>query len=192
MNRKDRDAKYYQENKEKCRASRKAWYEANKERLKAEAKAAYVPTGGVHGLPPVTEKVCPVCKVLKPRSGYYKKLKTISHKCKECTKAESKETWPKYTGRYGARISVWNKERYANDPQVRAKARDHIKRLQAQTPAWADMDAIRQVYAQCPKGFDVDHMIPLKGKLVSGLHVHTNLQILPMSVNRSKSNSYTV
>ena len=36
----------------------------------------------------------------------------------------------------------------------------------------------------------VDHIIPLKGKLVSGLHVIENLQVIPGIENIIKKNSY--
>ena len=42
------------------------------------------------------------------------------------------------------------------------------------------------------KGFEVDHIIPLNGKLVSGLHILANLQVLPIHKNRSKQNKYTI
>ena len=37
---------------------------------------------------------------------------------------------------------------------------------------------------------EVDHVIPLQGKYVSGLHHYTNLQILTKKQNRDKSNYY--
>ena len=38
--------------------------------------------------------------------------------------------------------------------------------------------------------WEVDHIVPLQGKNVSGLHVHYNLQNIPASLNRSKRNSF--
>jgi hypothetical protein len=63
-------------------------------------------------------------------------------------------------------------------------------------PAWAERDAIRAIYDECAalnragKRMHVDHIIPLKGKRVSGLHVAANLRIIPARENIAKSNRF--
>ena len=58
------------------------------------------------------------------------------------------------------------------------------------TPPWADLAEIREIYLNCPDGFEVDHVIPLNGKYISGLHVPENLQYLTVHDNREKSNKF--
>lgn len=89
------------------------------------------------------------------------------------------------------RVSDWAK---ANPAKVNAKgARYRAAELRA-TPPWADQAKIERAYELAheyrAKGIDchVDHIIPLQSKIVSGLHVHTNLQIIAAKANRSKSN----
>ena len=96
-----------------------------------------------------------------------------------------------------ARYLRYNKER----PEVRAahaaKRRAYHKNA---TPAWLteqqkqDMKAMyalaKKFEKLCNVDYHVDHIVPLAGKDVCGLHVPWNLQILAASMNFSKGNSY--
>lgn len=68
-----------------------------------------------------------------------------------------------------------------------AKRRAIIK--QALAP-WADVDKIKQVYMECAERtlstgipHNVDHIIPLSGRTVCGLHVENNLRIITATEN---------
>lgn len=71
-------------------------------------------------------------------------------------------------------------------------------RLQ-RTPAWADLERIKAIYAEAQRISTetgvlhvVDHDVPLLGKLVSGLHVHENLKIITALENSRKRNKFEV
>lgn len=71
------------------------------------------------------------------------------------------------------------------------RAREYKQDITVQVPPWADLSAIKEIYKSARKmGLTVDHVIPLRGEFVSGLHVHTNLQLLPASQNLSKGNKF--
>ena len=64
-------------------------------------------------------------------------------------------------------------------------------------PVWADKKAIRAVYAEARRLthetgvlHHVDHVIPLNGREVSGLHVEGNLQVLTFIENSRKHNHF--
>ncbi len=56
------------------------------------------------------------------------------------------------------------------------------------TPAWACPRRLAQVYRDRPAGFVVDHVVPLNGRTVCGLHVPENLAYVRPAENYRKSN----
>jgi len=64
--------------------------------------------------------------------------------------------------------------------------KNHAER-KLRIPPWADWDKIKEFERKRPKGMAMDHIIPLQGKLVSGLHVSWNLQYLTISENAKKN-----
>jgi len=60
------------------------------------------------------------------------------------------------------------------------------------TPSWCELDKINEFYDNCPEGYHVDHIIPLQGEVVCGLHVLDNLQYLSAFDNLSKGNKYDI
>lgn len=60
------------------------------------------------------------------------------------------------------------------------------KRMLEQLPE--EWSKVQQFYMDCPSGFHVDHILPVKSKTVCGLHVLENLQYLLASENLKKRN----
>lgn len=80
---------------------------------------------------------------------------------------------------------------YVKPTKNAVEARRRAAKLQ-RTTAWSELESIKEFYKNCPSGYHVDHIIPLQGKNVSGLHVLSNLQYLLASENFKKSNNFNV
>lgn len=103
----------------------------------------------------------------------------------------------------------------ANPEKIKARRNRYIERHPDKYTAWAvasvarrakrmpkwlsadDKWLLRQAYALAKQrtemfGFvwEVDHIIPLRGAEVSGLHAPTNVQVIPKALNRMKRNMY--
>ena len=75
-----------------------------------------------------------------------------------------------------------------NPEKVRFYSATYKARKIKATPTWVDLLKIKEFYESCPTGYEIDHIVPLQGKTVCGLHVPWNLQYLLPSENRSKGN----
>ncbi len=90
-----------------------------------------------------------------------------------------------YKKRALVKTAIWKKQ---NPKKNSAFTKARKRRVKQATPPWADLKAIYEFYLNCPEGYHVDHIIPLKGRIISGLHTMTNLQYLPAQENLRKSN----
>jgi hypothetical protein len=147
----------------------------------------------------VCNQQCLVCKRNKKYEARKKKQKyqTRGRPKVELTaeqKAAKKEKQKAYNRDYHADPK--------NRPAIRAKgARRRCAKLQ-RIPCWVskeDRKRVRALYAKALQisvetgiPHHVDHIIPLRGKKVSGLHVLDNLQIIPAQENLAKSASFAI
>lgn len=83
-----------------------------------------------------------------------------------------------------ARIKQWSKD---HPDLVSANRMKQENNRRLRIPSWADWDKINEFERNKPIGMTTDHIIPLQGKLIWGLHVSWNLQYLTFSENSRKN-----
>jgi len=84
-----------------------------------------------------------------------------------------------------------------NPHVTRSSVANRVARKKDATPSWFDRERVLDLHRQAVELneltgmiWHVDHIVPLKSPLVCGLHWHENMQLLPASVNQSKSNRH--
>ena len=107
--------------------------------------------------------------------------------------ADYKKIW--VSENLGRARSYYTQYRDTHKEQVRARNMLRYANKKQRAPSWltkaqrAEMEGM-YMFCQLFNGFEVDHVVPLCGKSVSGLHVPWNLQILSAQQNRAKSNIF--
>jgi len=158
-------------------------------------------------------KTCSQCKQTKELTEFHRnkrKKDGYQERCKTCRSAYRAEYYKKNKEKEDKLKNEWFKKP-ENKEKVNMWHRQHKQRHKAyyahinnqrraakikRTVAWADIEKIKEIYAEATKlreqGQDVhvDHIIPLQGETVSGLHIETNLRIIDAKENLRKSNSF--
>lgn len=96
----------------------------------------------------------------------------------------------RFASNYGCEECLRIQERQKPKDSKKSTARRSRYRFLRQTPRWADLQKIEQFYRKCPIGLEVDHIVPIRGQNVCGLHVENNLQYLTRTENLRKFNKW--
>ena len=130
----------------------------------------------------VTEKTCSACGVTKDAYEFNKHRANpsgLQDKCRECSNKA-------------------NAKHFKDNPDM-ANARAARRRVAKimRTAPWASKEALGAVYTEASRvtketgiPYHVDHVVPLQGVLVSGLHLPCNLQVLEGGENCGKGNKW--
>lgn len=140
-------------------------------------------------------------KHVQYNAEYQKNNKEKTNAKSKRWKDKNKEHLKAYAEANKDHIRNKNRERYkANPAKGVAKTRARQAAKLSRTPKWLSVEQLKQISleyelaAWCTKvmkePYEVDHIIPLQGKTVSGLHVPWNLKVITQKQNREKSNKH--
>jgi len=140
-------------------------------------------------------KKCSCCLQEKSLSLFSKdksRKDGLKYECKECCVLRSRSWHSKNRERGRALASEWYRNNL--DKSRAQKGKRRATKLKA-TPLWSDNEKIKVIYEYqqlcsivLEQQYHVDHIVPLRGKTVCGLHVPANLQVIPAKANLTKGN----
>ncbi len=185
------DARQYRIiNADAIKASRKASYEKDPEKYKSFNKKWQENNPGKNARRAAEYRAKNPELIKEQKRNYY-----LLNKDKILQKAKE------YASKNKDRILNYHRSRYEKMPElyIANEVKRRARKLLA-TPKW-DIELTRFIELEAVKlcrirqqytgiKWHIDHVIPLRGKTVSGLHVWNNIAVIPAVVNLSKGNRY--
>jgi len=149
--------------------------------------------------------------ILKNKNRVYAKMVGYRAAHKDKTKAYNAE-WHKNNPDRSREIAKAYRDRHPERKAARASLYGKLNRHKVNattnryranklnaTPPWANGAEIEKYYKEAARltqetgiQHHVDHILPLRGQLVSGFHCENNLQVLPGRINQSKGNRMVI
>lgn len=143
---------------------------------------------------------CKPCSLIKSKQNAHKYIGKYSDYQNAWKREQTKLNTPYNERRKELKKAIYDinkdklnanrRKRWINDLNCPARKYNRHHHVKNNTPTWSEASQIHDFYRNCPAGYHVDHIIPLRGKIdgrpVSGLHIISNLQYLLASENRKK------
>lgn len=146
---------------------------------------------------------CKTCLAIKRKESYMLNIEKKREKARNDYKTKygekARERRRQYHANNKEKSAIYEKKRLINNrAYFNAKSSKRRAALLSRTPKWLNelhFQQINKIYQTAlylkeisKVSFDVDHIIPLQGKTVCGLHVPWNLQIITSTANNKKGN----
>jgi hypothetical protein len=151
--------------------------------------------------------VCSICEIKNKLDKFRKRSDSVSGQMFRCSDCLNKQRDPILKAKSDTKYYVENKETIKNKVKHYRRANPHkIAELSArnrairkqQTPNWLTAELRAEILNKYEERqelsintgetYHVDHIVPIKGKTVCGLHVPWNLRVITAVDNIKKSN----
>lgn len=150
----------------------------------------------------VCSSVCVQCQIEFDRKKWLEKREILAprnrarhYENRDARLLARRVAWSKDADRLKAKRAKWGRDNPGVVRHINSLRKKQIKRA---TPPWAEKEKIKAVYLEAQALsvktgvlHHVDHVIPLQGETVCGLHVHRNLAALPWRDNLTKKNKFS-
>lgn len=144
------------------------------------------------------QKICSKCQQPLPLSAF--QVRSVSRdgyqsQCRECRNHTKRREYRANPAPVIARTTQNRRARLDKDPLYRRylNAIQDVRRRGSVVPKWVTFNDFVPILTQAVAlgpGFEIDHLLPLNGDKVCGLHVPENLRVITGEANRRKGRHF--
>jgi hypothetical protein len=145
-----------------------------------------------------TRELCEFAESKQKRDGLYSYCKECARQYQAAYRAANRDSINKWRAENADAMRRLNRAwRQENAGRRNAANALRYARQKRAVPLWANAQAISAIYQRAADlsaatgiAYEVDHIVPLQGEVVCGLHCEANLQVITQRENAAKRNRY--